>query len=180
MLIETVKLSKLYSRGVYALRDLSLKVDKGEFLFLTGPSGAGEIDLSASAASRGTFRAKGADRRRPRISRDLSPRRGAGLPPIGRLRLPGLQADSAMHRAFENVAFVHARARRRAARSAAKDVPGAQVGRPAASDERAVRRALGRRAAAHRDRPGASSTIRRSSWPTSRPATSIPTCRSKS
>jgi len=27
---------------VYALRDLSLKVDKGEFLFLTGPSGAGK------------------------------------------------------------------------------------------------------------------------------------------
>jgi cell division transport system ATP-binding protein len=27
---------------VYALRDLSIKVDKGEFLFLTGPSGAGK------------------------------------------------------------------------------------------------------------------------------------------
>jgi cell division transport system ATP-binding protein len=27
---------------VYALRDLTLKVDKGEFLFLTGPSGAGK------------------------------------------------------------------------------------------------------------------------------------------
>jgi cell division transport system ATP-binding protein len=39
--IETYHLSKLYSRGVYALRDLSLTVDKGEFLFLTGPSGAG-------------------------------------------------------------------------------------------------------------------------------------------
>src|SRR5262249_15751474 len=34
--------SKLYNRGVYALRDLSLTVDKGEFLFLTGPSGAGK------------------------------------------------------------------------------------------------------------------------------------------
>jgi cell division transport system ATP-binding protein len=40
--IETYHLSKLYSRGVYALRDLSLTVDKGEFLFLTGPSGAGK------------------------------------------------------------------------------------------------------------------------------------------
>jgi len=27
---------------VYALRDLSLKIDKGDFLFLTGPSGAGK------------------------------------------------------------------------------------------------------------------------------------------
>ena len=41
-LIETHSLSKLYSRGVYALRDLSMQVDKGEFVFLTGPSGAGK------------------------------------------------------------------------------------------------------------------------------------------
>ena len=41
-MIESVKLSKLYKRGVYALRDLSISIDKGEFLFLTGPSGAGK------------------------------------------------------------------------------------------------------------------------------------------
>jgi len=40
--IETRHLSKLYSRGLYALRDLSLTVAKGEFVFLTGPSGAGK------------------------------------------------------------------------------------------------------------------------------------------
>jgi len=43
--IETYHLSKLYSRGVYALRDLTLTIDKGEFLFLTGPSGAGKSTL---------------------------------------------------------------------------------------------------------------------------------------
>jgi cell division transport system ATP-binding protein len=43
--IEGYHLSKLYSRGVYALRDLSLTIDKGEFLFLTGPSGAGKSTL---------------------------------------------------------------------------------------------------------------------------------------
>jgi cell division transport system ATP-binding protein len=40
--IETSNLSKLYKRGVYALRDLTITIDKGEFLFLTGPSGAGK------------------------------------------------------------------------------------------------------------------------------------------
>ena len=44
-MIEAAHLSKLYSRGVYALRDLSLSIDKGEFIFLTGPSGAGKSTL---------------------------------------------------------------------------------------------------------------------------------------
>jgi cell division transport system ATP-binding protein len=43
--IDCAHLSKVYSRGVYALRDLSLTVDKGEFIFLTGPSGAGKSTL---------------------------------------------------------------------------------------------------------------------------------------
>ena len=41
-MIEARQLSKRYSRGVYALRELTLTIDKGEFLFLTGPSGAGK------------------------------------------------------------------------------------------------------------------------------------------
>src|SRR4051812_39184345 len=44
-LIETHHLSKLYNRGVYALRDLTLTIDKGEFIFLTGSSGAGKSTL---------------------------------------------------------------------------------------------------------------------------------------
>ena len=41
-MIESDHLSKLYHRGVYALRDLSLTIGKGEFIFLTGSSGAGK------------------------------------------------------------------------------------------------------------------------------------------
>ena len=44
-MIEAQGVSKMYSRGVYALRELTLRVDKGEFVFLTGPSGAGKSTL---------------------------------------------------------------------------------------------------------------------------------------
>src|SRR4029078_6897720 len=41
-MIESSHLSKVYRKGLLARKDLSLSIDKGEFLFLTGPSGSGK------------------------------------------------------------------------------------------------------------------------------------------
>jgi cell division transport system ATP-binding protein len=43
--IETVRVTKEFGRDEYGVRDLSMKVEKGEFAFLTGPSGAGKSTL---------------------------------------------------------------------------------------------------------------------------------------
>jgi cell division transport system ATP-binding protein len=64
--IEAHHLSKLYTRGVYALRDLSINIEKGEFVFLTGPSGAGKstflrLCLRESLPSQGELKVAGRD-----------------------------------------------------------------------------------------------------------------------
>ncbi len=41
-MIEFKNTSKVYENGVHALKNINLKIEKGEFLFLVGPSGAGK------------------------------------------------------------------------------------------------------------------------------------------
>ena len=103
-MIETHHLSKFYSRGLYALRDLSLTVDRGEFVFLTGPSGAGKstllrLLLAQDKPSEGDIVVNGHDL--SKLSRgDIQEyRRGVGFIFQDFKLIP-------MRTVFENVAFV--------------------------------------------------------------------------
>ena len=103
-MIESVKLSKLYDRGVYALRDLSITIDKGEFLFLTGPSGAGKstflrLLLREDLPSEGKLTVMGRDLRSLKPSQVQTYRRAVGFVFQDFRLIPRFTV-------FENVAFV--------------------------------------------------------------------------
>ena len=103
-MIETYHLSKLYSRGVYALRDLSLTIDKGEFIFLTGPSGAGKstflrLLLRQDQPTEGDLKVAGRDLNTLSASQVQAYRRTVGFVFQNFRLIPRLTV-------FENVAFV--------------------------------------------------------------------------
>ncbi len=41
-MIEFINVSKVYKTGTHALNNFSIRIDRGEFVFIVGPSGAGK------------------------------------------------------------------------------------------------------------------------------------------
>ena len=102
-MIETYHLSKVYGRGVYALRDLTLTIDKGDFLFLTGASGAGKstllrLLLMAESPTEGTLKHRDAARDAQRVART----------PLGRLGTVEDVADVIVWLISDSARFVNA------------------------------------------------------------------------
>jgi cell division transport system ATP-binding protein len=83
-LIEASGVSKVFNRGVFALRDLTLRIEKGEFVFLTGPSGAGKstllrLLLRQDLPSEGTLTVNGKDLEEMRPGEVQAYRRSLGF-----------------------------------------------------------------------------------------------------
>jgi cell division transport system ATP-binding protein len=102
-MIEMVHVSKAYDVSPQALSDITLKVEKGTFVYLTGPSGAGKSTLlkllyAAERPTEGEIRVNGFDVGRLKWREIPYLRRSLGVVFQG-FKLLG-------HRtAFENVAF---------------------------------------------------------------------------
>jgi cell division transport system ATP-binding protein len=168
-LIETHHLSKLYGRGVYALRDLSLTIDKGEFLFLTGPSGAGKstllrLLLREELPTAGELKVAGRDLKSLKPPQIQTYRRSVGFVFQDFRLIPRFNV-------FQNVAFV-------------MRVLGVAVAVQQRKTFQVLKWRCPRscRAASSSGSPSRarSSTIRSSCSPTSRPAISTRICRSTS
>ena len=95
ILFENV--TKVYPGRVVGLQDVTLQIDKGEWVFLVGPSGSGKstfikLLLKEIDATRGTVIVGGRSLSKLRRSKDPA------AAPQHRLRVPGLQAAADAHR----------------------------------------------------------------------------------
>jgi len=102
--IQAENVSKLYNRSVYALRDLTLTIEKGAFVFLTGPSGAGKstllrLLLREETPNKGTLKVAGRDLAKLTNRQVQAYRRGVGFVFQDFKLIPRMTV-------LENVAFV--------------------------------------------------------------------------
>ena len=148
--VEFKDVTKVYDGGSVGLEAASMRIGRGEFVFLVGPTGCGKstcIRLLHEGAR--AEQGRGLDRR-PRARRDAAQARAVPAPQHRR-RLPGLQAAAEPHRL---------RQRRLLAPGDRRVAPGdppqgaghPAPGRPLDEAPQLPRRAVGRRAAARLDR----------------------------
>jgi cell division transport system ATP-binding protein len=102
-MIEMVHVSKGYNENPPALFDITVKVDKGKFVYLTGPSGSGKTTFlkllyAAERPTEGEIRVNGFDLQRLKLREIPSLRRTLGIVFQDLKLLP-------RRTAFENVAF---------------------------------------------------------------------------
>ena len=150
-MIRLEHVTKSYKNSTVALRDVSINVDKGEFVFLVGPSGFGQVDVPAAAHQGGGARQR-ADLRGRQGHRRAEPVEGAVPAPQHRLRLPGLPSAAEQDRARER----GVRARGHRATEARHRLAGAadpRTRRAAGQSGEPAERTLRWRAAARRHRP---------------------------
>ena len=83
--------TKQYPNGKIALRDVDLVIPEGDFVFLVGPSGAGQVDADQAADPRRGRQPRRGRARRPGPRAPAAPP-GAADAPQDRDHLPGLQA----------------------------------------------------------------------------------------
>lgn len=83
-MVQFHQVQKVYDRGGIALKDLSVKIAKGEFVYLTGPSGAGKSTFlkllyGAEKPSKGQLLVDGANVTRLSAKAVASLRRSQGI-----------------------------------------------------------------------------------------------------
>ena len=171
-MISFSHVSKRYPGGFEALRDVSLSIEAGEMVFVTGHSGAGKSTLLKLIAAierptSGTVIVNGQNVGALQAAGDAVPA------PQFRPDLPGPQAALRPQRVRQRrAAAAHHRLQPR--RGRAPRARRARQGRAARHGKGRPDHALRRRAAAARASRAPSCTGRRSCSPTSRPATSTP------
>ncbi len=168
----------VYPGGHVALDRLTLDIDRGEFAFITGPTGCGKSTLIKTLI-REVEPAAGSVRIAGKDINEMPERPHALSAAPHRHRLPGLQAAPEPHRLRQR-RLRAAGDRRAALADPPQDAGDPAPRRPAVEDPQLSRTSSPAASSSASRSRAPSSTTRRSCSPTSRPATSIPRRRSGS